>query len=111
MQIRLSGLRGRNDDSGRSLSGPLASIPRRALRPFARRLRDVAIHVLPNGGDAAEPAGARVEVRRHHGPSLVAYARGADPLSAARRAIARVRRLLRRDIARHRARRPRLAAA
>jgi len=110
MQIRLSGLRGRHDDDGQPLAERLAPLPAQILGRFDARLRDVVLHVLPESGDAREPAEARVAVRRRHGPPLVAAARGADAEMAARRALERARRLLRRDTSRRRDRRTRAAA-
>ena len=102
MQVRLSGLRGVRDEHGRDIAEQVAPLPERVLRRFASRLREVALHVLPNSGDLREPALARLQVRRRHGPPLVASARAATAPDAVRAALAHARRQLRRDLARRR---------
>ena len=107
MNIHLSGLRAREQATSRPLMETLAVLPRNALRRFKAQLRAVHVHLTNAHGAAPQLVEARVTLHRRRGEALTATARGGVPEMAVRRALARVRRTLRRADERRRARRHR----
>jgi ribosome-associated translation inhibitor RaiA len=96
MNVRLSGLNDLRDAHGQQLSVLVSGLPSQVLSRFESRLESVALHVGDVDAGVARSSRCRVEVECRDGTRLNASATAADPVSAARRALSRVRRLLRR---------------
>lgn len=111
MQVRLSGVKRRRDGGGGRLVQQLLELPSRSLRNFRTQLREVSLRLETSSRGDEEGHACAVVVRPVRGELLHASGAGADPETAARRAMTHARRLLRRRSDRRVTERVRLAAS